>query len=70
MVHESLRKLSQLMQIPEEMVEGQLPPHILLKRSASLGQPDIDPDRVLEIDLLRWLILEGESLPNLKTLAL
>jgi len=66
-----LRKLAQLTQVPEEMIDlrGQLPSNILFKKSVAVGQPEVDPDRVLEVDLLRWLLLVGESLPALKTVA-
>jgi DNA primase len=66
MVHESLRKLAHLVQVPENMVGvGQEHvPNIYIKKSASLGQQIVDPDRVLESDFLRWLILMGESQPH------
>lgn len=59
MVHESLRKLAQLTQTPEAMVGApdEAPPQIYLKRSSTLGLPPIDPDRILEADLLRWLLI-------------
>ncbi len=67
MVHETLRKLAHLMKIPEEMVGvGQDPlPHIYIKKSASIGFQTIDPDRILETDLLRWLLLMGVEQPHL-----
>ncbi len=70
MVRESLRKLARLTQIPESMlsVEGG-PPQIHIKRSASVAFTEVDPDRVLEADLLRWLFLMGESCPELLPLA-
>lgn len=63
MVHESLRKLARLLQVPEEMVGltragGSNP---LMRRSASAGWLQIDPDKILEGDLLRWLLLSGEK---------
>lgn len=61
MVHESLRRLAHLLQVPEEMVTtGQFSSNLyLIKKSASAGLLDIDPDRILETDLLRWLIVSG-----------
>ena len=63
MVHESLRKLARLLQVPEDMVglsraSGN---HSMMRRSASAGWLQIDPDRILEGDLLRWLLHGGEQ---------
>lgn len=71
MVHESLRKLAKLTQTPESMIgtPEQNTPQVYIKRSASVTLTEIDPDRILEADLLRWLFLMGESLPNLVTIA-
>jgi len=59
MVHESLRKLARLTQTPEAIVGApeENAPQIYIKRSTSLGVTEIDPDRILEADLLRWLLL-------------
>ncbi len=67
MVHESLRKLARLTQTPENLLsvhEG-APPQVHIKRQASVTFTDIDPDRILEADLLRWLILMGPGMPQL-----
>jgi DNA primase len=71
MVHESLRKLARLTQTPESIIGApeQNAPQIYIKRSASVTFTDIDPDRILEADLLRWLFLMGESCPNLVLIA-
>lgn len=60
MVHESLKKIAELTEVPQEMVGlGTTPlPQTFVKRAASLNGIEIDPDRILEADLLRWLILE------------
>lgn len=65
MVHESLRKLAQLTHIPEEII-GVGQDHlqnIYVKKQASIGVQTIDPDRILESDFLRWLLLLGGSFP-------
>ena len=36
-------------------------PNVYIKRSASVGSLTIDPDRILETDLLRWLLLLGQE---------
>lgn len=69
MVHESLRKLAKLTQVPEEMI-GVGQEHIqniYLKKNASIGMgiQTVDPDRIIEADLLRWLLLLGDSKPDL-----
>lgn len=71
MVHESLRKLAHLMDIPEEMIGvGQnYMPNIFVKKSGSIGLQTIDPDKILEMDLLRWLILAGQQRPHFAEIA-
>ena len=59
MVHESLRKLAHLMHVPEAMVgvgQDQVP-NLYIKKSSSIGLQTVDPNRILECDFLRWLIL-------------
>lgn len=63
MVHETLRKLAHLLKVPEEIVgvgKDHLP-NIYIKKTASVGIQTIDPDRILETDLLRWLLLHGQE---------
>ncbi len=71
MVHESLRKLARLTQTPESIVgtPEHNTPQIYIKRVGNISSTEIDPDRVLEADLLRWLFLMGESLPDLIAVA-
>lgn len=70
MVHETLRKLALLMKVPEDIVGvGQdFLQNIYIKKSASIGTQSIDPDRILETDLLRWLLLLGEEQSKLVNL--
>ncbi|MCP5469418.1 MAG: DNA primase [Chlamydiales bacterium] len=58
MVHESLRKLAQLTRLPEEMigVSYKAPRYV----RANGANPKLDPNHLLEIDLLR-ILLQGES---------
>lgn len=71
MVHESLRKLARLTHTPDAILGApeQNVPQIHIRRFSSVGATDIDPDRILEADLLRWLILMGEATPQLIALA-
>jgi len=58
MVHESLRKIAELTAVPESIVGvGASPSEHFIKRFDSIGKQMVDPDRVLETDLLRWLLL-------------
>lgn len=63
MVHESLRRLAHLMQVPEEMVTSSQVSagHYLIRKSANAGVLEIDPDRILESDLLIWLLVSGDK---------
>ncbi len=68
MVHESLRKLARLTQVPEKLVgvgQEEVRPSTYVKREGSLAEVTINPDRVLETDLLRWLYLLSDSSPKL-----
>ena len=63
MVHESLRKLAHLAQIPETAIGVGVEnvPSLYIKRSAYAGGQSVDPDRIMEFDLLRWLLLQGTT---------
>jgi DNA primase len=63
MVHETLRKLAHMMKVPEDYVGvgREQVPNVYIKKSASVGTQTIDPDRILETDLLRWLLLLGQE---------
>lgn len=63
MVHETLRKLAHMMKVPEDMVGvgRDHVPHVYVKTTGSIGMQTIDPDRILETDLLRWLLLIGQE---------
>lgn len=59
MVHESLRKLAKLTQTPENMI----PAHssFYIQKQSNLPFSEVNPDLVLEMDLLRLLFLRGQS---------
>jgi len=69
MVHESLRKLAELVHVPHEVmgIENLQPAPI--RRSGHIAATDVNPDRILEADLLRWLFLMGETRPRLVEIA-
>ncbi len=69
MVHESLRKLAALTHVPEKLigVGDSHTPEFFIKKSGSISNIEVNPDRVLETDLLRWLFLAGHD-PKIKEL--
>lgn len=71
MVHESLRKLAHLAHVPESTIGvGQEHlPNLYIKKSAIAGVQSIDADRILEFDVLRWLLLMGNTQPGLMEIA-
>ncbi len=65
MVHESLRRLAHMLSVPERLLgiqpsEEERRP-FSIKKSGTLSSINVDLDRVLEIDLLRWLVLMGKE---------
>lgn len=61
MVHESLRKLAKLLEVPESLLGiGKAPetPQTFIKKEGRVSDINVDPDLVLETDLLRWLSLD------------
>lgn len=66
LVHESLRKLAHIVQVPEDIVgvNQQHVPNIYIQKSSSIGVQNINPDRIMESDILRWLLLTREKTPQ------
>ncbi len=64
MVHESLRKLAAIAKVPENILNIGSMPEVFFKTTGKVNFTGIDPDRILEIDLLRWLLLLGQSQPR------
>lgn len=67
MVHETLKKLAHLLQIPEEYIGlyQESTPYVYLKKQGAISPTLIDSDLILESDLLRWLFLLGKEQPRL-----
>jgi DNA primase len=61
MVFETLRELSKLAKVPEEMLGIQAPQAAFIRKVARTGglQEEVDGTRILEVDLLRWALLSG-----------
>lgn len=68
MIHESLRKLAKLTHVPESTigVDQTKPVGVIIKKSGSVASGAyLDPHRILETDLLRWMLLLGQNHPEL-----
>jgi len=59
LIHESLRKLADLLKVPPEVI--QVGPSMAVRREGHASPEFIDADKILETDLLRLLFLSGES---------
>ena len=73
MVHESLRKIAHLMHVPEVLVgvgQDHLPANVYVKKSANIGLQTIDPDKILESDFLRWLLIKDTNQSHFMNIAL
>jgi DNA primase len=68
MVHESLKRLAELTHLPEGLIGVRAAPLRSIRRSEGVERIDVDPDRILETDLLRWLLLVGTDAPELERL--
>jgi len=62
LVHESLKKLALLANIPEEMLHRSESTSFIQVKSVGKF-PGLDPHRILEEDFVRWLVLQGGSDP-------
>lgn len=71
LVHESLKQLAQLTQTPESLigVDQDPMPNIYIKKSGVAGPQKVDPDRILETDLLKWLLEMGSTHPHFVLMA-
>lgn len=63
MIHESLRKVSQVLSVPEEVlgVGQDHMPNLLIKKSSTVGLQTFDLDRIMEGDFLVWFLLMGHD---------
>lgn len=68
MVHESLKQLADLVQVPKELL-GVDPVQPVLVIKEQRPQSGIDPDKILETDLLRLLFFAGDKRERLIALA-
>lgn len=71
MVHESLKKLAEISLVPEAALGiGQISlPDLFIKRTASVKIQEIDPNRILEGDFIRWLVMAAQQYPQIIPIA-
>jgi DNA primase len=71
MIHESLKKLAEISLVPEAALGiGQISlPDLFIKKKASLQIQEVDPNRILEGDLMRWLLFASAEHPQLVLIA-
>ncbi len=69
LIYESLRKLSQLMQLPSEVIGMGRMPQTIIQHEGHLSKQYVDADKILEADLLRLLFFSGDSAEILIKLA-
>ena len=67
LVHESLKKLSKMAGLPQEMLGVGIPlvTRSIRKEIQKILPSPVDPDRILDMDLLRWVFLVAEPFPHL-----
>jgi len=63
MVHESLKKIAKLTQTPENLISSgnETLNNFYVKKQSNISFTNINPDYILETDLLRILFLHGQS---------
>lgn len=66
MVHESLRRLADMAQVPETLLNIGTPllDAIVVKKSETTSPAIVDRNRILEADLLRWIVMLGKKEPK------
>lgn len=66
-VHESLIKLAELTHVPTSImgIKELKAQEIFVRRNERVPFSKVDPDRILETDLLRWMFLAGKTCPRL-----
>lgn len=65
LVHESLRKLAELMKLPSEVIQMGSIPSMAIRHEGHVTREYVDADKILEADLLRLLFFSGASASQL-----
>jgi len=58
MIHEGLKKIASYLNVPEEMVRGE---GEVFHPIVQVKEKGFDSKRILEVDLIRWILLMGEE---------
>jgi DNA primase len=61
LVHESLIKLSELLNLPPEVIHMGSVPSLLVKKEGRTSKEYVDADKILEIDLIRLLMFSQQA---------
>lgn len=71
LIHESLKKLAEIAQVPEASIGiGQIcMPDLFIPQQESMRLQEVDGDRILELDLLRWLFMGVSQYPEMIDIA-
>lgn len=60
LIHESLRKLAELLKLPPEVINVGTMPTMIIRREGHATNDYVDADKILETDLLRLLFFSGD----------
>lgn len=71
MIHESLKALAKLTGVPESTlaIDMAKTASTYIRLTGTVDKAEVNADRILEEDMLRWLLLMGSTHPNLAALA-
>ncbi|MDR2539236.1 MAG: DNA primase [Chlamydiales bacterium] len=71
LIHESLKKLAEIAQVPEASIGiNQIcVPDLFISTQESTRLWEVDGDRILELDLLRWLLMGSSQYPEIMDIA-
>lgn len=71
LIHESLKKLAEIAQVPEASVgiDQIYMPDLFISKQESIRLQEVDGDRILELDLLRWLLMGTSQHPEILGIA-
>ncbi len=69
LIHESLRKLAELLKLPPEVIHTGTMPRLMIRLEGHTAHAYVDADKILEADLLRLLFFSGNLSEKLIKLA-
>lgn len=69
LVHESLKKLAHMLNLPEELIGNEPAPSNIYLKKPALESTAIDGDKMMEMDLVRWLIFPSDDVKRFLEIA-